>query len=343
MVSTYEAIGMDEEYTRCIQEFASLELSGQAAAGTSMAGYSSDTIGMPSLLNSLLGGYGGSTGSAGGYSGGYAGGYSGGYSGGISSSSDELSELLGGLFGGSSMGGSSSSGMGGDLFSLFSGRSLTAEKAAGYLSTHHLDASALVWDGDRITLSADQWSEVESLAKNVFVDDGKGFIDLGMDNQFTLEGNALVDDFDGTVLSIDRQPIAYYFLADMGDDENWASTGYTPALLNGVRVNLMILFDNEHPYGVIDGAEPVYPDSETEAQAKNLIAIGEGDVLQFLCDYYDYEGNYQDSYYLGKPVTLGAETEIANTPIGDHPARVTYCFTDYYQQRYWSPARDYGR
>ena len=145
------------------------------------------------------------------------------------------------------------------------------------------------------------------------------------------------------VISIDGQPIAYYFLADMGGDDDWASTGYTPALLNGTRVNLMILFDSEHPYGVIDGAEPVYPGGETETQAKNLIAIGEGDVLQFLCDYYDYEGKYQDSYYLGQPVTLTADTEIANTPIGDHPARVTYCFTDYYQQRYWTPARDYGK
>ena len=335
MVSTYEAIGMDEEYARCIQEFASLELSGQAAAGTPMTGYSSDTIGMPSLLNSLLGGYGGAGSSFSGYPGGY--------SGSISSSSDELSDLLGGLFSGGSLGGGSSSGMGGDLLSLFSGRSLTAEKAASYLSTHHLDTSALVWDGNRITLSHDQWNEVESLAKNVFVDDGKGFIDLGMDNQFTIEGNDLVDDFDGTALSIGGQPISYHYLADMGDDDDWVTTGFSPALLNGVRVNLMIRFDSEHPFGVIAGAEPVYPDGETEAQAKNLIAIGEGDELQFLCDYYDYEGNYQNSYHLGKPVILSADTEIANTPIGNHPTRVTYCFTDYYQQRYWTPARDYGR
>ena len=346
MVSTYEAIGMDEEYTRCIQEFASLELSGQAAAGTSLSDYGSQSIGMPSLLNSLLGGYGGagfgggsgSSGYSSGYSAGSSSGYpsSFGYSGGISSSSDELSDLLGSLFGGSSA--PSSSGSAGDLFSLFSGRSMTADRAADYLSTHHLDASALVWDGNRITLSGDQWAQVESLARNVFVDDGSGFIDLGMDNQFTLEGGALVDDFDGTVLSIDGQPIAYYFLADMEDGDAYASTGYTPALLNGARVNLMLLFDNDHPYGVIDGAMPVYTAGETETQAKNLIQIGEGDVLQFLCDYYDYEGNYRDTYYLGDPVTLGAETEIANTPIGDHPCRVTYCFTDYYQQRYWTPA-----
>jgi hypothetical protein len=32
-VDTYEQIGMDEEYARCIQAFASMEVSGQAAAG----------------------------------------------------------------------------------------------------------------------------------------------------------------------------------------------------------------------------------------------------------------------------------------------------------------------
>ena len=80
--------------------------------------------------------------------------------------------------------------------------------------------------------------------------------------------------------------------------------------------------DNDNPYGVISGALPVYPGGETETVAKNLIQVGEGDVLQFLCDYYDYKGNYQDSYALGDPLTLGAETEIANTPVGRHPVRV---------------------
>ncbi|MBP3720771.1 MAG: peptidase C11, partial [Clostridia bacterium] len=123
--------------------------------------------------------------------------------------------------------------------------------------------------------------------------------------------------------------------------ENYSISGYSPALLNGTRVNLMIVFDNDHPYGFIAGAAPVYVRGETEAQAKNLIGIGEGDVLQFLCEYYDYDGKFQDSYRLGDPLTLGAETEIANTPIGDGVKKVTYCFTDFYQQRYWTPARIY--
>ena len=325
MVSTYQAIGMDAEYARCIQEFASLELSGQAAAGTSLSGYADQFGASSGLFDSLLGNY-----------------ASGSLPGGIPSSAGDMTDLLGGLFGGSYGGGSSFGGSAGDLLSIFSGRSLTAGQVADYLSEHHLDVSALVWSGDRITLSSAQWGEVESLGRNVFVDDGAGYIDLGVDTEFTLEGGALVDQFDGTWISVDGQPIAYYSLGTEDDGENYAITGYSPALLNGVRVNLMLLFDNEHPYGVISGAQPVYASGETDALAKNLIQIGRGDRLQFLCEYYDYEGNYQDSYYLGRPVILGDEVEIANTPIGSLPCRVTYCFTDYYQQRYWTPARIYG-
>ena len=104
----------------------------------------------------------------------------------------------------------------------------------------------------------------------------------------------------------------------------------------------MLIFDDDHPYGYIAGASPVYTDGSVQVQAKNLIQVGQGDVLQFLCEYYDYEGNFHNTYYLGKPLTLGAETEIANTPINNKPLKVTYCFTDYYQQRYWTSAVLWG-
>ena len=106
----------------------------------------------------------------------------------------------------------SSSGSAGGIYSLFSGRSLTADSAAAYISSHHLDTSALVWDGNRIHLSRDHWAQITDVELNVFVDDGNGFIDLGLDNSFSTEGDDLVSSFDGTWLSIDKQPVAYYFL-----------------------------------------------------------------------------------------------------------------------------------
>ncbi len=310
MVSTYQAIGMDEEYTRCIQEFASLEISGQAAAGAPSGYYGSTGSGMPSLLSSLLG--------------------NGSYTGGAASSGDSMTDLLEGLFGG----GSDSLG---SLSGLFTGRSMTADKAASYITENHFDASTLIWKNGRITLTDEQWAQVQDLVVNVFVDDGEGYIDLGTDNVFTLEGNDLVSGYDGTWMSIDRHPVAYYYLGTVESGEEYLISGYAPVLLNGQRVNLILNFDYERPEGYIAGAETVYSTSEPGVQAKTLIAIGEGDQIQPICDYYDYEGSYLDSYRLGDSFVLGAEPEIANIALETDRSLVTYCFTDYYQQPYWTP------
>lgn len=310
MVSTYEAIGMDEEYTRCIQAFASMEISGQVASGGTPVSYyssSGSANALPGLMGSLLGGTGNSYGS--------------------SYTPDSISDVLGSLFGGSASG----------LMDLFSARSISQDSAAAYILDNHLDASALVWQGGRITLSGQQWGMVESVVKNVFVDDGKGFIDLGCDNDFIIEGNDLVGDYDGTWLSIDGQPVAYYYLDTMENGEDYRISGYVPALLNGIRVNLMLVFDNEHPYGYIAGAQKVYGTGETEVLAKNMIQVGSGDEVTFLCDYFDYEGNYMDTYQLGEKMILGEQVDISNTPLGNVNVDVTYCLTDLYQQQYWTP------
>ena len=317
MVSTYQAIGMDEEYTRCIQEFASLEVSGQVSAGTSLNNYGSGAYASQNLLGSLLG----------------QGGYSSNYS------SGGLTELLGGLYGGSS-GGST-----GSILDLFMGRSMTADTAAEYILNNHFDPSCLVWENGRITLDKEQWDLVTSLEMNVFYNDGNGFIDLGLDNTYESEGNSLLSDYDGTWLSINRQPVAYYYLNTVDDGVNYVITGYVPALLikareqESVQVDLIVNFDNEHGGdGYIAGALYRYQDNDSDTQAKELIAIGKGDTLQFLCDYFDYDGVYRDTYRLGDPITLGDTVEIANTPVDMSKCRVTFRFTDIYQQSYWTPA-----
>ena len=312
MVSTYQAIGMDEEYTRCIQEFASLEVSGQVSAGTSLSNYGSGAYASPDLLGSLLG---------------QGGGYTASYS------SGGLTELLGGLYGGGSNSGST-----GSILDLFMGRSMTAENAAEYILDNHFDASQLEWKDGKITLDKDQWDLVTSLLMNVFYNDGTGFIDLGMDTTYETEGNSLLSDYDGTWLSINRQPVAYYYLNSVDDGDNYVITGYVPALLNGEQVNLILNFDSEHDGdGYIAGALKKYTDNESDTQAKELIAIGKGDTLQFLCDYFDYEGVYRETYKLGEPITLGDTVEIANTPIDRSKCQVTFRLTDIYQQNYWTP------
>jgi hypothetical protein len=313
MVSTYQAIGMDEEYTRCIQEFASLEVSGQVSAGTPISSYGSQTLAPTGLLESL-------TGQGGGYT--------------TSYSAGGLNDLLGSLYGGGSSGGAT-----GSILDLFMGRSMTKENAAEYILENHFDANALVWRNGRMSLSKEQWNLVDSLALNVLLDDGNGFIDLGMDTVYELDGNDLLESYDGTWLSIDGEPVAYYYLNTIEEGDNYVISGYVPAILNGERVKLMLNFDSERPFGYIAGAQKVYPETETEQQSKELIAIGKGDRVQFICDYYNYNGEYTDSYKLGNEITLGDTVMIANKKIeGDQSkCKATYCFTDIYQKRYWTP------
>ena len=310
MVSTYQAIGMDEEYTRCIQEFASLEVSGQVSAGTSLSSYSSQNA-SPGLLGSLLG---------------QGGGYTSSYSAG------GLEELLGGMYGNGSSGGAT-----GSILDLFMGRSLTAENAAEYIMENHFDASNLVWQNGRMDLTQSDWDNTVSVVKNVFVDNGSGYIDLGCDAQYMTEGNTLVDDFEGTWLSLDGNIMPYYSLGTIEyDNDEFVMYGYAPALLNGERVNLIIEFINGEE-GYIAGAQYVYKDGEDGTQAKMMIDIGAGDRIQFVCDYYDYDGNFRDGYQIGQEFMLGSAYEIGDSRF-NKDFRVTYCFTDIYQQKYWTPA-----
>ena len=171
----------------------------------------------------------------------------------------------------------------------------------------------------------------------MFYDDGQGFIDLGLDNVYDFDANgALLGVNDGTWLAINGQPVAYYHTNTTDDGENYTISGYVPAMLNGERVELVLVFDNDNPYGYIAGARTVYIDGETDTQAKGLTELAVGDTLDFICDYYGYDGSYQDSYFLGDPMTVTEEMEISNVDIGREDTCATYRFTDLYNQHYWT-------
>ena len=290
-VAAYDAIGMDSDYARCIQQFASMEQCGQQA---------STSTGNP--LGALMGN-------------------------GNSAAAVDPQMLMG------------------ILSTLMQGRSLPEdtdlEETARFFSDNTFDASALVWteqDGmAQLRLSQQQWSLVDTLELNVFFDDGEGYIDLGLDNvfSFTADG-ALVGDFDGTWLAINDQPVAYYHTSTVYDGDSYTITGRVPAMVNGVRADLIIVFDNEHPYGYIAGYRTDYRDGETDTVAKAVTELVEGDELEFLCDYYGYDGSYQDSYFLGDPMTVEGEMTISNVYVDEEACVASYRFTDIYCNTYWT-------
>lgn len=312
-VASYQQIGMDEEYVRCIQQFASLEVGGQAASG----GTSSP---LPALLGSLTG----STGTSG-----------------SSGGAEIVAQLLGELIGGS---GGNIAGLTSQNSGFLSNKGMDEEAMAQYLAQNRFAAENLVWESDEngnkvIRLDEKQWNLVQTLEMNLFYDDGEGYIDLGLDNVFSFNDNGDLLAPDGsTWLAIAEHPVAYYHVSTVDDGENYTITGRVPVLYNGERAELLLSFDHENPYGWIAGVRMIYSEGETETVAKSDLELQEGDVLEFLCDYYSYDGEYQDSYLMGEPLVVGTEElMISNVPL-EGKTKATYRFTDIYQQHYWTQA-----
>lgn len=306
--SNYSAIGMNDEYSKCIRQFASLETSGQIqAGGSSNAG--------SSLFGLFNGGSGGN--------------------------SDAISSLLGSFLGGRSN-------VIDDLdetnTDFMDNSGISTDDAAEYISMNYFDPNAiLLWDTDgdtaKLTLSEEQWKLVHSVDMNMFYDDGSGYLDLGLDNTYTFDENgALVAETDRTWISIDGHPVAYYHLdtVEEGNDK-YTITGRVPALLNGDRVNLILVFDNDNPYGFIAGYQSAYVNGETETVAKLETDLQEGDKITFICDFYSYDQEYQDTYTIGE-VTYHEDMQISNTDVGEGKVKIAYLFTDIYNQKYWTTA-----
>jgi hypothetical protein len=107
-------------------------------------------------------------------------------------------------------------------------------------------------------------------------------------------------------------------------------------LLNGERAELLVRWDNETGEGSITGARSVYKNNETDTVAKSLTELADGDTIDLLCDYYTYEGQYQDSYKLGEQITVNGDLLVSDVTLEDNSVLVTYRFTDLYQQHYWT-------
>ncbi len=304
-VKTYDQIGLDDEYGECIREFASVECSGQAATGGSTSAFS--------LLSG--GGYGSGT-----------------------QSLDAVTSLLSAFMSNRSV----ISGLDAGNTSFLTQSGYSQEAIASYVSEHQFDITSLTWQSDDlgyyVYVSPDQWKLVDDIALDAFYDDGEGYIDLGLDTIFSVDENGrMYSGADGTWISINNQPVAFYYIDTIySAEDKYAITGRVPALLNGERVDLILVFDDENPYGYVSGASTAYVKGETDTVAKGLIPVNDGDVIDFLCDYYTYDGTFTDSYFLGNQLTVNGELFISNTEVDADRMIQLYRFTDIFNQHYWT-------
>ena len=108
-------------------------------------------------------------------------------------------------------------------------------------------------------------------------------------------------------------------------------------MLNGDPASLIVVYDDLDPYGYIAGVRYDYSDSETETVAKELTELTEGDKIDLVCDYYNYDGTYEDSYLLGSQITYTGENVIGDVEIDASCANAAYLITDIYYNEFWTP------
>ena len=338
VLTTYNDIQMNSDYSECVRSFATYQTSGQVSSGGSHYAYQT------------YNNYNGSN---------YY----------DSQSSEELLLNLMELF----MGGSYSSS---DSYDYYYGRGLdkifngTIDKnMVKYVVENHFDAD-LNWKDGKIALTEKQWSMISDLLLNVFVDDGTGYIDLGKDNIFEVgdDGSLLApSDKMWLAASVDKQNweiIPYYYMFSSGEGDDMVTTGRIPVILNGKDANLIVKIDDAgikvtgaiYSYGedvevVAKSATELAGDNNVEFTndgsdisvsgadtSSEMITLKEGDEIEFVCDFYDYDGVFTDNYVLGDKLTVKDDLYIGDVDISTYKTLSSYEIRDIYQQSYFTQA-----
>lgn len=227
-------------------------------------------------------------------------------------------------------------------YRFMSEASLSDDAMKSYVKDNTLDASGLIFEdsdeGPVLSLSEEEWAKVDNIEENMFIDDGTGYIDMGLDNTFSFnDDNDLIADTEGTWLAVNNQPVPYYYVHTAETDDDTVITGRVPAVLNGEYVNLILTFDSDHPSGYVSGYVYDYRNEETDTVPKAVETLEDGDVIDFVADYYSYDGTYQDSYMVGEEIVVDGDLSVSDVTVPEKMS-VCYRFTDICGGHAWTNA-----
>jgi hypothetical protein len=167
----------------------------------------------------------------------------------------------------------------------------------------------------------------------VYLDDGEGYIDIGYDNvyEFDDDGDLKVG-FDYYWVALDVQIVPFYFEYETPSFAKAQYTyGYVPAMLNdSEQIEIMIYWDEEHTDGYVAGYRPYSEDTSIFVPQKGLKQFKYGDELEFLCDYYTYDGEYDDVYSFGENMIINGDITVSYEYVGDFTTNICYYLTDIY-------------
>lgn len=196
-------------------------------------------------------------------------------------------------------------------------------------------------EGFVLSLTDEEWDTITYMELEVYIDDGEGYLELGNDNvyEFDEDGDLAVD-FDYMWVCINDQVVPFYAETEgTRADGSWYTYGYVPAELNHEKdIELIVYWDEENPDGHITGYRPAASDDDgTNLANRATYQFEAGDEIDFYCDYYSYDGDYDASYYVGDTILYdGSALNVSYAEIEDYDTLICYHIIDLYQNEYWT-------
>lgn len=194
-----------------------------------------------------------------------------------------------------------------------------------------------------IKLDPETLNEINNITFTIWKqleEDSDYFIKLGLDNNVEiLEDGTITTAFDGYWATLNGQTACFYELESFENMSKYS----TPALLNGQDVDIILLFDEENPDGLIIGAIPPGPE-DSFLSSKQMISIEPGDTVQlkyfsqlFLENEEDAD-LYEDTemWIVGEEFTVEQDLKLEIVPVDDELYLYGFWIEDIYNNNYYT-------
>ncbi len=163
-----------------------------------------------------------------------------------------------------------------------------------------------------VTLSDEDMQNLASadacLMMDVSDEDGEYYVDLGYTSEVIINWNTgkLYGLFDGTWPTLAGQMVCMY---DQVASEDYVRS-LIPVTLNGEETYLLVVFDTDHPEGVVVGATEGYNDAGMAVRGYEELTQGDTVVPQYELIYWDENDEEQYEVFDGDPITVGENGTI---------------------------------
>lgn len=208
-----------------------------------------------------------------------------------------------------------------------------------YYAENSYDATELELvekDGQYVLeMSEEDWGLISEVYLEVFLDAGDGYLHLGSDNvaEYNDAGDLIVGFDDNSWVALNGHIVSFF--AEASDEENvWK--GYVPAYVNDQEAKLILVWRGDE--ATVEGYERVY---DTSTASRGLLELEDGDVIEFIGDFYTYEGEYQEQYIIDS-ITVDGALEVSYEDVGDSDCLIYYSLHDIYQNVYWTESLTYS-